>query len=354
MLFPYVEAVYFFFRGKKMRFIGSAIARKVKMSHIKNITELCLLVIVLVCLQLIATEKKYLQAVQRTLLSPDDSEQPEKNYTSQLLDPDDPEDARDDIRSTGDFVERVLKQRARIRRHGCQYIKLINKLVESNADLEELMSFHRAIYELKKPANYGEAGSCRPPFLNTSALRTLDKPWNILICLPPKCGTTNWQRAMTVLKMNYPTDSNVKESDIKPEELTAPKLYKELDTFIVSKKEKVRERQIDATFDKILNGRNPFTRLFSAWNDKSRSYLYPNGSLLPNTTKNWAEAHEIEHDFHRRYHPGWGVFEEEGTKPQRGRNVSWPAFVEYVAANPGFEFFFQNKSQTTFKIKGMQ
>ena len=120
--------------------------------------------------------------------------------------------------------------------------------------------------------------------------------------------------------------------DIKPEELTAPK--KELDTFIVSKEAKTRQREIDATYKKILNARNPFTRLFSAWNDKSRSYLYPNGSLLPNTTKNWAEAHEIEHDFHRRYHLAWKVFEEDN-EPQRGRNVSWSAFVEYVAANPG-------------------
>lgn len=306
------------------------------MSHLKNITELCLLVIVLVCLQLITTEKQYLHAVQRTLTSTDRRQETDEDYTSQMLDPDDPATDDTDIRDTDNFTERVMKQRARIRRHGCHYIKLINDLIESNAGLDELMSFHRAIYELKQPENYDRAGSCRPPFLNTSSLRTLDKPWNILICLPPKCGTTNWQRAMTVLKMNYPDDLDVKEGDIKPEDLTAPKLYKELDTFIVSKGNKPRQREIDATFTKILNGRNPFTRLFSAWNDKSRSYLYPNGSLLPNTTKNWAEAHEIEHDFHRRYHLAWRVFEEEGA--QRGRNVSWPAFVEYVAANPGLFF----------------
>ena len=32
---------------------------------------------------------------------------------------------------------------------------------------------------------------------------------------------------------------------------------------------------------KIVNSRNPFTRLYSAWNDKSRSFpKYPNGSIM--------------------------------------------------------------------------
>ena len=26
------------------------------------------------------------------------------------------------------------------------------------------------------------------------------KPYNIAICLPPKCGTSNWQKAMNVLE----------------------------------------------------------------------------------------------------------------------------------------------------------
>ena len=31
-------------------------------------------------------------------------------------------------------------------------------------------------------------------------------------------------------------------------------------------------------FDKIL--RNPFTRLYSAWNDKSRTHRFQNGSIM--------------------------------------------------------------------------
>ena len=37
--------------------------------------------------------------------------------------------------------------------------------------------------------------------------------------------------------------------------------------------------------------------------------------------------------FHERYYPGWKVFETE--LPPHGRNVSWEAFVKYIAANNG-------------------
>ena len=36
-----------------------------------------------------------------------------------------------------------------------------------------------------------------------------------------------------------------------------------------------------ADWQKIINSRNPFTRLYSAWNDKSRSFpKYENGSII--------------------------------------------------------------------------
>ena len=139
-------------------------------------------------------------------------------------------------------------------------------------------------------------------------------------------------RAMVALKLNYPTKDQASDR-IRPEELKAPSLYTELETFIVTKSEKEKQRNIDTNFTKVLNGRNPFTRIFSAWNDKSRTYLNPDGTMRKGSTKNWVDAHKIEHDFHRFYSPGWSVFEQ--SQPEAGRNVSWEAFVEYIAANPG-------------------
>ena len=48
----------------------------------------------------------------------------------------------------------------------------------------------------------------------------LDKPFHIGICLPPKCGTSNWQKAMDVLEY-------IKEKKGKrlPESFKAPKVY---------------------------------------------------------------------------------------------------------------------------------
>ena len=42
---------------------------------------------------------------------------------------------------------------------------------------------------------------------------------------------------------------------------------------------------------------------------------------------------KLSAQFHNRYYPGWKIFET--TAPPHGRNVSWEAFVKYVAANKG-------------------
>ena len=93
-------------------------------------------------------------------------------------------------------------------------------------------------------------------------------------------------------------------------------------------------KPVQKTWRKIVNSRNPFTRLFSAWNDKSRTHLDGDGNRLKEDTwYNWFEIRQLDVHFHSKYYPGWKVFESE--RPTEGRNVSWEAFVKYVAANPG-------------------
>ena len=48
--------------------------------------------------------------------------------------------------------------------------------------------------------------------------------------------------------------------------------------------------------------------------------------------KDYRQAAELDRTFHVPYNPSWSVFE---TKPGLGRNVSWEAFIEYIAANQG-------------------
>ena len=42
---------------------------------------------------------------------------------------------------------------------------------------------------------------------------------------------------------------------------------------------------------------------------------------------------KLSKQYHNVFYPGWRVFETE--LPPHGRNVSWEAFVKYVAANKG-------------------
>ena len=105
---------------------------------------------------------------------------------------------------------------------------------------------------------------------------------------------------------------------------------------------------------RVANTRNPFSRLFSGWRDKSRTHLLENGEIdfsafnkgrFGRLAKNpneipkqdlWDIKYYIRKrskDFHEKYFNGIEVFEE---KPiQKGFNYSWEGFVKYVAANPG-------------------
>ena len=173
---------------------------------------------------------------------------------------------------------------------------------------------------------------------------------------------------MAALKLNYPSSKFDKAGSLKPEDFSAPEVYSILDHFKIDNTNNAKRAEINKRYNKILNGRNPFTRLYSAWNDKSRTYFWWDGQTkrfiknffetgyrenavdeLFNSTfdvgklsstqksdileKDYREANELDRTFHVPYNPGWSVFETK--TPPLGRNVSWEAFVEYIAANQG-------------------
>ena len=102
--------------------------------------------------------------------------------------------------------------------------------------------------------------------------RLVQAPFKILICLPPKCGTTNWQRGMNTL--NYLIDGKRRE----PETFYPPKLYSLLPTLTSKQIEKKQNKSMKWE-NKVANTRNPFARLFSAWNDKGRNHLDEKGEV---------------------------------------------------------------------------
>ena len=117
----------------------------------------------------------------------------------------------------------------------------------------------------------------------------------------------------------------------KPEDFHSPGVYK---TLRIHSIENTQEHEnIERSWKKVANVRNPFTRLFSAWNDKSRTFVFPNGTRT-NKKLSWEAIQDRRQTFHEPYASGWTIF-ENAREPPSGRNVSWEAFVEYIASNPG-------------------
>ena len=185
-----------------------------------------------------------------------------------------------------------------------------SELPDIEDEYKRLLYLHRRLFELKEPeADSSKSflsmktplnSACRLPRKNISSIKMVHKPYKIAICLPPKCGTTNWQKAMNVLEKDAkhkPPPSG--EKYWKPEEFGYPDVYNILRNADITDK---KDSKMISGWTKILNTRigslktqfgisvliqtgtiqrNPFTRLYSAWNDKSRTHRFQNGSILP-------------------------------------------------------------------------
>ena len=86
---------------------------------------------------------------------------------------------------------------------------------------------------------------------------------------------------------------------------------------------------------KTINVRHPFTRLYSAWNDKFRTFLNEAGKVdFKVDANNFAHRKEHVRLYHEVYYPGIQLFEDSQNPPDYMRNVTFEAFVEYLVANP--------------------
>ena len=205
-------------------------------------------------------------------------------------------------------VEDAFKQRNRIYEHGCKFLVEIEALMDGKPELQTLLDFHRQIYNLENPKRTTPY-KCRYAHRETTSVRMVNR-YGIAMCLPPKCGTTNWQKALIALQEGTTID-NISAK--------GPDVYKTLQRYEPGTKhgstETVAQQQglkkINDIKYKVANTRNPFTRLYSAWNGKSQT----GKTILP------------------KFYPGLKLFEHE--PPPHGHTVSWESFVKYVSANDG-------------------
>jgi len=133
-----------------------------------------------------------------------------------------------------------------------------------NYDFRTLHSLQKNISNNVDFDNHYKETAKQPPINITHKEMLVDlfniDDFNIMTCLPPKTGTTNWQRFYAGLI--YP--------DKKPEDFQVPEIFTQLPRISKKNKEdeipaKIAER---SDYLKLINVRHPFARLLSAWHQK--------------------------------------------------------------------------------------
>jgi len=99
-----------------------------------------------------------------------------------------------------------FENRSRIRKFGCKYMPAIANFIQQNPngkmmtiekELKILSNFHTDIYNLREPVipkKFQNSKICKIPKKRLSSIFIVNSPYEISICLPPKCGTTNWRK----------------------------------------------------------------------------------------------------------------------------------------------------------------
>jgi len=200
-----------------------------------------------------------------------------------------------------------MKDRVKYMKRTCSVRRKIQNLVDRQ-DFDGLLALHRQIYDLESPAPQEDRQpiQCNSPgfsrqfnkarFAKGRSKAKIDvffqRDLNLTICLPPKCGTTNWQDALSSLSGGH-GKGNIPQAD--PTDFTDSKRINKMSDI------------------KIINTRNPFQRLVSAWRDKFNKNINPRrqGFFLPSI-----RTFETGYEFDDKY------------------SCSFEAFISYRAANP--------------------
>ena len=136
-----------------------------------------------------------------------------------------------------------------------------SELPDIEDDYRRLLHLHRRLFDLKdpdidSPKALLSTSACRLPRKNISSIKMVHKPYKIAICLPPKCGTTNWQKAMNVLEKDAkhkPPPSG--EKYWKPDEFGYPDVYNILRNADITNS---KDSKMISDWTKILNTRQGF------------------------------------------------------------------------------------------------
>lgn len=202
----------------------------------------------------------------------------------------------------------TIEERRQVMERGCSLLPIIQKLVDI-ADFDKLFKLHQEIYDLDRELPKSSEECNAPSSIDPKdGLAKLAKPRHTInifheetskltVCLPPKAGTTNWQNALASLQNKSGRDliPRLQKSDYK----NASDISERTDLM-------------------VLNGRNPFSRLLSAWRDKFATNASPSRQKI--------------------FLPAMDIFDHPIPD---GFVRSFESFIEYLGANPSV--FAQNR-----------
>ena len=178
---------------------------------------------------------------------------------------------------TKDNLLQDFMMRRKILDRACQVIDRL-KMMRYTAAVEDLFDVHRKVQDVDYPIDrikqlnnlHPRSGpwSVEPKAGEQGIVRTV-RAQKVVYCVPPKCGTTNWQRGMQVL-----LDID-KQKRLPPfqRKIPKPEDYFPLQLFHQPRNwPRFYRVNSNSQFNKIWAGRDPFARVFSAWHDKSRYF----------------------------------------------------------------------------------
>ena len=223
---------------------------------------------------------------------------------------------KDAFESKNEFVADKMNHKRRILERGCLMIESLFRMSQNGTSYEDLLTWHARIHDLDyhlSPSNE----KCYPAlqYSTTMLYHVPGEKSTSLFCLPPKCGTTSYQRALSQQIISLISNSNNKtmqkyvveiKRDLEPfvkigesnfdssdlekigkvkfssEILRAPDVYRIMYRFKNTSFQNPTSfdngtettvpiyPNIDYLKNRVINTRNPFSRLNAAWRDKFR------------------------------------------------------------------------------------
>ena len=269
-------------------------------------------------------------------------------------------------------VSEKMNRKLEILKRGCSTMHSLFQMSQNGTSYEDLFTWHSRIHDLSYPLapHLAPDENCYPPLQipdESSILYQVpvNGPNSIaLFCLPPKCGTTSYQKALVqhvtnvlvekqcdpdakfgtecydqyyfksfknrLVIQNVDKDfiSKIGSEKILSDDVPSPAVYLVMNTFknikflnpmtFLGRDNKTTPiyPQLRPSEKRILNTRNPFSRLYAAWGDKFQSSYYNE------PTKQYAVLSKIL--------PHVDSAEPTNGSPPTGYTNSFHGFLRYV------------------------